>query len=302
MKTILVLTDFSENALKAAEAAAMLCGKFNANLLLLYANYAVPAIPYYPGVIMVNENISWEEECEEKLNQLALHLQKIVSEGEAKGHKLSINKVIREGNLWDNVKDVLKKEKIEMVVMGGRSGSNIDHIVFGSDTSKIIDHISCPVLIVSSGFPVRKIDRIAFAAGFYKSEADAIKHLLNWSKLFQFQLEIVHVRLYGDRIVPEDPHLVDFIKELGDKNYPNVIYREIRGKSLMPRLLNFCREREVDMLAFTHQQHSYLARILKEGTVKKVIARQKLPLLVFPTELLHKNNPKERESLTGYIL
>lgn len=295
MKTILVLTDFSENALKAAETAIMLCGKLKANLLLFYANYIIPAIPYYPGMVLVNDNILWEEECKNKLNQLADHLKMIISQVNSEQHKPGIRIQMGEGDLWSNVKDIVGKENIEMITMGGRSGSTIDHIVFGSDTNAIIDHAPCPVLIVSSGSLMSKLDRLVFATDFCKGDRDAISYLVELGKLFPYQLEIVHVSLYGDHSIPEDPHLIDFIKSVEERNYPNVIYTGIRGKSLIQRLLRVCKEKEADVLALTHQRHSYLIRILKEGNVKKTVIKQKLPILIFPaggvkSSSIQKNN------------
>lgn len=299
MKTILVLTDLSENSSKAAETAAMLSGILKANILLFNANYTVPAIPYYPGVVLVNDNLSWEDECQNKLNQLAEHVKKIVEQVNYDGHKPKVQTLLREGNLWGNVKELIENKNIEIILMGGRSGSKIDHIAFGSDTSSIVDHVTCPVLIVSSESPLTRLNKIIFATNFNTNDLYAINYLIDLGRLFHFQLEIVHVNLYGDHHIPDGPQVADLIKSQEEKNYPNVIYRDVRGKDLVQRLVHICKESEADVLAFTHQQHSYLASVLKRGTVKRSIETQRLPLLIFPPELQLKYRNEEEKSLVG---
>lgn len=299
MKTILVLTDFSENALRAAETAATLAEKLNANLLLFNANYTVPAVPYYPGVILVNENISWETECEKKLNQLAEHLKQIVSEVNVGQRKPSVQTLLLEGDLWGNVRHIMDKENVEMIIMGGRSGSTIDHVVYGSDISAIIDHATCPVLVISSNMHLTMLNRVIFATDFNESDRYAITYLMELGKLFEYQLEIVHVSLYGDRHVPQDPLVFDFIKMLEEPNYPNLSYTDIGNKDFIQGLSHICEERGADLLALTHQQHSYLARVFKEGAVKKLITKQKLPLLIFSSGMQHKHDRTGKKPSAG---
>lgn len=296
MKTILVLTDFSENALRAAETAAMLTGKLNANLLLFNANYTVPAVPYYPGVVLVNENISWETECEIKLNQLAAHLKQIVSKVNVGQRKPDIRTLLLEGDLWGNVRHIMDKENVEMIIMGGRSGSTLDHIVYGSDISAIIDHATCPVLIISSNMHLTKLNRVVFATNFNEGDRYALTYLMELGKLFEYQLEIIHVSLYEERHVPQDPLVFEFIKMLEETKFPKVTYTDIRGKDLVQRLGHLCEERGADLLALTHQQHSYLARVFKESAVKKSITKHKLPLLIFSPGLQQKQDRTGKKS------
>jgi galactose-1-phosphate uridylyltransferase len=61
MKKILVLTDFSNNALNAAEAAVILAGKIHANLLIMNSDNSIALIPYYKDVPLITEIVSWDK-------------------------------------------------------------------------------------------------------------------------------------------------------------------------------------------------------------------------------------------------
>lgn len=301
MKTILVLTDFSVNALRAAETAAMLSGKLHADLLLFYSNNLVPTIPYYSGAVLVNESIPWEGECLKNLNEQATYLRKIISDANTSQRKPHVKVSMREGDLSANVDDLVKKRHIEMIIMGGRSGSKIDHFLFGSNIHSIIDHAVVPVLIVPSDKQVTRLHSVVFATNFSDSDFQAIEYLMKLGEIFEYHLEIVHITLYGDHRAAANTQIADFIAQLGESKYPTVKYSEIKGKDLVDRLDRFCTERDADLLAFNHQHYPYLLRLLKKSTVKQSLLNQQLPFLIFPS-VANQQHRNKKESLTGYIL
>lgn len=294
MKKILVLTDFSENAKKAVETAAFFAGKLHAGLLLLNTNDAIPAIPYYPGVLMPVEGVFWQEEREKNMESLVKELKKVVTKLNPYRRKPPVRTLLREGELAANVAKVIGKENIEMIVMGAPSGNSIDHILFGSDISSVIDHSTCPVLIINPSTGISKVDRVMFATDFNEADILVIEYLIKLGELFEYQLEIVHVTLYGDHALPKDNSVKVFIEQLASTQYPNVIFHDIRGKNLLVRLDKICEEREPDILAFVHPKHSIFKRMLKEGNVKKAISHQKLPLFIFPSLSNQKSNPLKK--------
>lgn len=175
--------------------------------------------------------------------------------------------------------------------MGARSGSKVDHMLFGSDTSSVIDHSTCPVLIASASGSIKKINRVMFATDFKEADIYAIEYLIELSEFFEYEFEIVHVTLYGDHI-PHENKVKDFIKQLKATKYPKIIFQEIMGKDLLSGLDQWCEEREPDILALTHLQHSLFKRMLREGNVKKALSNQKLPLFIFPSSSKSKYNSR----------
>ncbi|MEQ7801950.1 universal stress protein [Pedobacter sp. ASV1-7] len=281
MKTILVLTDFSNNALRAAEAAVILAGEIHANLLVMHSDNSIPMIPYYKGMPVITENISWESMKNEQMDKLVAHLESFANLNVVPHHKLSIHVRLMTGDLQANVKEIVKEKIIELIIIGARSGSKFDHILFGSDTNALIEHTECPVLIIPQNYNFRKLDRVIFATNFNETDVHVINYLFKLGKLLQYQLEIVHVSLYGDKPGLKNESVRGYINSLSEKKYPAVLFRDIRGKRLLPRLIKHCQERETDILALSYQHHSFVMRILKEGTVKMSIGQQKIPILVF---------------------
>ncbi|WP_448104466.1 universal stress protein [Pedobacter panaciterrae] len=302
MKTILVLTDFSDNALTAAESAVILAGKIRANLLIVHSDNSIPLIPYYEGVPVVTENTSWEVVQKQRLSKLVTHLRYFADLNLAQHLRPKIHEQFVIGELWSSVQQILKRRIIEMIVLGGRSGSKVDHILFGSDTSALIEHVDRPVLIIPPSYSSTRLDRVIFATNFNETDIYAVNYLFKLGKQLQYQLEIVHITLYGDNPGLKNERVRGYINELSEKKYPAVMFRDIKGKRLLPRLIKQCQERETDILALSHQHHSYFMRMLKEGTVMMSVAQQKIPIMIFPAVDLPLKKKKGSKTSLDYVL
>jgi nucleotide-binding universal stress UspA family protein len=292
-KSILILTDLSENALHAAEVATHLAGKLHDDLALLNCDDTISAISYYPAVpVMINTS---NEDRSAKLTIISQHLKHLQAINFPKHPKRPINTLIRQGDLWDNVKEILKEYPTEMIVMGSRSGSAIDHILFGSDTKRIIDHATVPVLIVPPKMPIRASIKIIFGTNFLKQDAKALLYLVQLRALLGAQLDIVHVRQYGEVKVEEHPLFRQFIEEVCAKNSPFITYKIVYGKEVVPRLNNYCKENHADILALSHAHHSVLFQLFKKDTVEKSLMVQHIPYLIIPE--LNSNAQADTDSL-----
>jgi len=283
MKTVLILTDLSKNSLNAAEAGLTLAIQIHANLAIFHSCLDIPIQPFYPDASWINEDQNWLDESEKQLKALAKHL-KTFGEKMYPDQKLpSIHCEVGHGELAVNIKNIVDKNRAELIVMGGRTGTQIEHLVFGSDTDAIVSYCNKPILIVDQKKPMRKLDKITFATDFKEDDISAIKLLLKYRQQCQCELDIVHVKLFGMDEMEKNAHVTHFIEALAEENYPIVKFTEVWGKDLIKRLYTLCKETETDVLALTHKQHSFFVRILKEGIVKKSISNQQLPLLILPS-------------------
>lgn len=300
MKTILVLTDFTKNAMKAAETATILAVQLNAEVLLFNADATIPLVPNYPYTVPLDENILWKKSCEKQMNSIISQLKKRVPTTD--GNKpLVIRSMIKEGDLVANVNDLLRKFRIEMIVMGAPSGGKGDHLLFGSDTNAVLDHVNCPVVVVPLTWPVNTFKKVIFASNFIKQDLEVIKYLIKLSGIFHFKLQVVHVKLYGAPDPFKDEQVLLLISKIQEAKYPSASYLEVRGKDVLNRITDLCKESGADLLAFTHEHRSLLIRMLRAGTVKRSVSNPKIPVMIF-------SNVKEKTAikaspglLTGYV-
>lgn len=284
MKTILILTDFSPNADHAARSAAKIAGELGADILIYNTYYDHLLLPGYPGGPWVAEEFVFlRDESNTKLSNLAEELKAITGMKTAQDFKPQISYECGEGLLSKNLKAILQENKVELIVIGNSTDSTMDHLVFGSDTLEVIDHSSCPVLIIPPKAEMNHLEKVTLATAVELADIYAINYLVGLGEKLGFALEIVHVSDADEMENPEDEQTVQqCIKELKGKM---ITYKQIRGKDVVKRLNRFCKTDESDMLALVHNPRGFIFDRFITSKTEEALTKQHIPLLIFPSEM-----------------
>jgi len=284
MKSILVLTDFSENAQCASALGLALSKKLRTNLLLFNSFSAYPIMASYAGgPWVVDEFIIKQSHSKKQLSLLAENLEDIANQYDDLERTPSISCLCGEGDVGSNVADIIEQKDIELVVMGARADKSDNHILFGRDTSSVIRKATRPVLAIPSKFDFEGLNKVVFATDFNKDDITAIKYLIKLGKLFNYQLDIIHVNELGKGKSINSDQVILFKERVTKLKYPGISYHEVWGKDIVERLNGLCNETGAGLLAITHHQDPFLIRILQKSTSKKALADQKIPLMIFPS-------------------
>lgn len=282
MKTVLMLTDFSDNAEHAAISSSMLIEKLNVEVFLYHTYYDSPLIGAYAGGSMIIDEFTLlKKESIAKLNELALHLRTAIVHSSPQIFHPKIDFQCGEGSLGNNVAEILKEKEIEMIVMGASSHSTVHNLFFGSDTLSVVENSGRPVLIIPKKDELKKISKVTLATAFELEDLNAISYLVELSKVFEYKLEIVHVSLQGQTNNPvKEKAIQNHIKSIQQSN---ISYSEIHGKDVIKRLNNLCTENGSDMLALVHYQHGFFSNILRKSNAEQAVLSHRIPLMIIPS-------------------
>ena len=113
MKNILVLSDFSANAIHAAYTGAMIAKRLHANILLFNASMAKPA--YAGGPTLAEDVLFVEKDNCDRLKDLACQIADSMEKGE-NNWKPSVHQEVRLSTLASGIKSLAKEKTIEMIV------------------------------------------------------------------------------------------------------------------------------------------------------------------------------------------
>jgi nucleotide-binding universal stress UspA family protein len=285
MKTILILTDFSENSAHAAKAAVNLAEKMHANMLLFHNYQVLPVTANYgAGPWAVDEGKWIKDESNKNLAELEKDLTKLSKHIAPGDHKPTINCTSDEGDLGDNVKGLLGQKNIELIVMGARSDNAVDHVFFGSEINTVLRYATCPVLILPLKDVLKKLNPVTFATDFDEADIDAIHYLVKLGKLFNYELDIVHVHQPDDLVIANTEKKNTFLTQVSGLKYPHVNYHEIQGKDVVHRLNRYCEEKGTAVLAMVNRRHSFFTRLFQQSSTKKALADQTTTLMIFPSK------------------
>lgn len=277
MKNVLVLTDFSANAAHAEAAALRLSAKLKANMILYHT------LPYIPLILSNSEgplvtestNILFEN-TQEHINKEAEELRLLGNE--IPGFQVSIDCQYSDGSLADNVCELTGRDDIFMVVMGGRSGSALNHLLNGSDTAAVIRKAYKPVWLIPVAANWNVPKKAVFATDFGTTDIVAVDFLLELAGTLAFTLEVVHVLRPGEVVTEIGPEVAfrNFLAHRG------LTCTQVFGQAVQDGLQQYCEENKVDVLALSHHHHAVVSRLFGHSESRSVIAKQQLAVLIFP--------------------
>jgi nucleotide-binding universal stress UspA family protein len=285
MKKLLVLTDFSANSAHAETIALHLSAKLNADIILYHTLPYIPmALSNSEEPLVIESTDMLYESSQEQLKKEAGDLETLRTE--TAGRHIRIECKSGDGNLADNVLQLTSGEDIDMVIMGSRSGGAISHLLTGSDTSEVINKATKPVWVIPVTVEWNIPKKVLFATDFGATDLPAVDFLLDLAKAFNFQLEIIHV-LRPDEVITEIGPEMAFRKFLAHRK---LNCQQVFGERLQPTLQHYCAENDIDLLAMTHQHHSFVSKLFGRSASKAAIAQQQLAVLVFPPNFKYSLN------------
>ncbi len=141
VSSLLVPTDFSENASQALGLAKEVARGSQATLHLLHIVEPVvyPADWSYAQVGFADIEQELSDNAQKELEKLAAEL---------KGEGFNVETVVRRGRASDEICDYAGEQGISIIAIGTHGRSGLEHFLFGSTTERVLRKAPCPVLSV----------------------------------------------------------------------------------------------------------------------------------------------------------
>jgi len=302
-KSILILTSLSDKERNVADAGQILAGQLHKDLILLHSNDAITTVVYYPGLPVLTESTLSQQERKTKISILSSQLKQTFAESHPDNFQPKIKAIILEGDLDENVKQVLNKHPVEMIVMGACTGSSAEHFFLGSGTTAVTHHSTVPVLVIPPHWNGNSIRFITFATRFLEQDGAALEYLFMLAKHLGAHIDIVNIKKYNKVDMNDNSRILQLIRKHLVKRPELISYHSVYGKALIPRLKRYCNENRSEVLALSRSHHSFLFRLFQKGTLDKYLSGHHIPLLIIPplkTESQIHDDPLK--SLSGIVL
>ena len=191
MKTILVPTDFSEQAKNATKLAAEIARKSGARILLVH-------------IIEASRSFSFNTmgEAAESAGEDAFFLNKLIEvqkehlDEAAKApflKGLTVEEILEMGNPYQGISNVIAQHKADLLVMGTKGSSGLDEILIGSNTEKVVRYATCPVITVKDEISLSDIKNIVYATNLSTDQSKFISHLKIMREITGAKVHLVKV-------------------------------------------------------------------------------------------------------------
>ena len=135
---ILVPVDFSEHSQKALRYALAFATQFDAEVTLVH----IVEQMVYPGDWMYPP-LAVTDFASEKREQILTRMRALDA-----GSGVKTKHVVRLGRAWQEVIEIARETKADLIILATHGYTGIKHVLLGSVAEKIMRHAPCPVLSV----------------------------------------------------------------------------------------------------------------------------------------------------------
>jgi nucleotide-binding universal stress UspA family protein len=279
MKKILVPTDFSKPAQIAVDTARDIALKTGAQLILLHVVEDVAS-----GSYNVEGEVNFDGDAEDRLFTLKLiEKSRKLLEKQASDPKLSgvkVKTLLRLGTPFHGMQTIITEQKVDLVVMGTSGRTQIEEMVIGSNTEKIVRLSHCPVLTVQKKPSNSDFKSIVYATSLNKDEEVFSRVVRNTQELYNATIHLVYVNTPGNfqREVVVRKYMQDFAKRLQLKNFTINVFSD---RTEEEGIIYFAEQVNADLITMATHGRTGFAHVLSGSIAEDVVSHAKRPVLTF---------------------
>lgn len=269
MIKLLFPTDYSATAENAFIYALQICKKYDGELIVLHS--------YSPKT---NSKISENIELENNSGTSGLFKQQIDQMRELAVEndlgELSLKFFMEEGDLVQNILDLVSKENISLIVMGTTGNSGFENKVLGSKTFGVINNVDIPVLSIPHLCKFEEIDAVGFTTVYDKEDALVLRKMIPYIQSVNADIYCIHVNK-GKEIKTHEE--IDRWKE--QFKHDRVFFVEKKEDHIVKGIFDLIDQHSIDMLSCVTRNKSLFQRVFESSIAEKLSYHKRIPLLTF---------------------
>ncbi len=267
MKRILLTTDFSDNAMNAAQYAIDLWGLKGVSYTLMNC-YLEPS----SANVVASLTDFMREESQKGLDRHMEELQ------EKYGDKLHIESLSHYGDLVSVMKMLHQRAPYDYGVVASRGASRLETLFMGSNTINAVKSVEMPLLVVPVGKKFEPLKQVVLAADYeHMNEMGHLRPLTDLVREQKGELMIVHVELKEQ--TDYEHALEGFSLHSSMEGIEHSFHTEM-SESVVEGIRNFIWKNETDLIAIVKRHRSFLDRLFHQSITKELAVVADKPMLV----------------------
>jgi nucleotide-binding universal stress UspA family protein len=283
-RSILVPTDFSDNALTAAEFAFDLAQRLKSTVILFHVLHIPVSQIQEDAMVIIERQNEKRADSYNSLNAISEVLKKRFPSVEVKTE-------VRSGFLADSVKEVVEDFSVELVVMGTKGASGIKELLVGSNTSHVLDEVSVPVFAIPNEIVQKPFNRILFATDFEFDDVDALEDIARLAEAYDAEIKVVHITDETTLLNGNDDGRIDWLKEICEQRikYDRIKFQLIsRKENNLESINKIVKEYNADMVCMSSSGKGLFKRLFNGSLTHKMVYHSGIPFMAYHVKAVNK--------------
>lgn len=277
VNSILVPVDFSNVSVNAFHYALRLADHLNASIDLLYA---VP--PDDGSLLSLQITAQYVGTGEERL--VDFFTKGVLAVSGQLEHIPAVRQYVRSGGIRASIRQHVKDEGIDLIVMGTHGETDDMEELFGTNTSLLVNKAPCPILVVPEGFHFQPLRSICYATDLTHVDAFQAGHLLRTLRVFRPRLDFVHVKTPNAKKTKYNMALlreVFYRKESG----LDTRFHTLEDDDVAEEIFEFAKKTEANLVVMHRPYHNWISRLFGKSNTREAVLEATIPLLILPREI-----------------
>ncbi len=274
MKKILVPCDFSDTAVEAFSFAVNIADATHGEVLVLHV-LDMPVVyestlgmhPYLLDAALFKEI---QDGAKKKFESIKKNYGKNLA---------AIQLIIKQGPVTPVIRECIKEQKPDLVVMGTNGASGLKEYFVGSNTEKIVRFSPVPVFAVRKAIAIDKVKNIVFATTL-DQQPELVKKVKELQSFFSAMLHLLVVNTPAN--FRPDKEVKDAMQGYAlHFNLRNYTLNFRNDYTLMSGILSFAYETKAEVIAMGTHGHWGLFHTLLGSVAEDVVNHASCPVWTF---------------------
>lgn len=275
---ILVAVDGSDSSKNAFRQACKIAKEDNGQITV------VTIIPLYSDQF---ETLNMKEKVSKVLTADG---ERILSEIKdiAGEEQIAVTTILEEGDPFDAIIDISEEGRFDLIVMGRRGKTQLEKVLMGSVTARVIGHSQRDILVVPKDTSL--IKSILLATDGSKYSKSATEKAIAIAKLYDCELKVVSAVNIGDgfegdglaienELLAKARGIVNEVKKKGEEQGVNIEPLVSEGE-IFTVITTLAKEHNAGLIIMGSHGRTGIRRLLMGSVAEKVIGYTPCPVLV----------------------
>jgi nucleotide-binding universal stress UspA family protein len=280
MKTILCPVDFSPSSKLASEWAAMIAIKRNWTLVLLNSFRVSSEENKSRHPDSDNLFIDAEKDTQEKLLNLKNELCRKYNAENMKCNIFSEYGIETDSVILRSA----KKANADMIVMGTEGAGDFKDVIWGSNTTHVINQAKIPVLVVPATAEAKLPETIIYATDLIHEDDHMLSFLLDFS--FDIDAKVICLHINKEKDAKGLSRLKEVIsnhisQSVNKGKESKLSFDEIESDNLFASLQGYAISKKAGLITLGHHQKNFFEKMLKGDLTRLMALFSSIPSLIF---------------------